>query len=79
MLEVWSTNFCSLWTSIGRPDKSDINTAVVDRKSTSYMDVQYGIWTDVPNKDVLWTSRGRAMFIGIKVFQARGFLWARFF
>ena len=28
------------------------------------MDVQYGIWTDVPNKDVLWTSRGRAMFIG---------------
>ena len=28
------------------------------------MDVQYGTWTDGPNKDVLWTSLGRAMPIG---------------
>ena len=28
------------------------------------MDVQYGTWTDGPNKDVLWTSFGRAMPIG---------------
>ena len=28
------------------------------------MDVQYGTWTDEPNKDVLWTSLGRAMHIG---------------
>ena len=28
------------------------------------MDVQYGTWTDGPNKDVLWTSLGRAMSIG---------------
>ena len=28
------------------------------------MDVQYGTWTDGPNKDVLWTSLGRAMAIG---------------
>ena len=27
------------------------------------MDVQYGIWTDGPNKDVLWTSLGRVMSI----------------
>ena len=29
------------------------------------MDVQYGTWTDGPNKDVLWTSFGRAMPIGM--------------
>ena len=28
------------------------------------MDVQYGRWTDGPNKDALWTSLGRAMPIG---------------
>ena len=28
------------------------------------MVVQYGTWTDRPNKDVLWTSLGRAMAIG---------------
>ena len=28
------------------------------------MDVQYGTWTDGPNKDVLWTSLGRAVPIG---------------
>ena len=29
------------------------------------MDVQYGTWTDGPNKDILWTSFGRAMPIKI--------------
>ena len=29
------------------------------------LDVQYGTWTDGPNKDVLWTSLGRAMLIGM--------------
>ena len=29
------------------------------------MDVQYGTWTDGLNKDVLWTSLGRAMPTGL--------------
>ena len=36
------------------------------------MDVQYGTWTDGLNKDVLWTSLGRAMPIGlIALFEIR--------
>ena len=29
------------------------------------MDIQYGTWTDGTSEDVLWTSLGRAMSIGV--------------
>ena len=57
-----------LYATFGRPldvQISPLSTRLQWTEKGRPMDVQYGTWTDGPNKDVLWTSFGRAMPIGI--------------
>ena len=56
-----------LYATFGRPLDVQISPLLTRLQWTEKgrpMDVQYGTWTDGPNKDVLWTSFGRAMPIG---------------
>ena len=56
-----------LYATFGRPldvQISPLSTRLQWTEKGRPMDVQYGTWTDGPNKDVLWTSFGRAMHIG---------------
>ena len=56
-----------LYATFGRPldvQISLLSTRLQWTEKGRPMDVQYGTWTDGPNKDVLWTSFGRAMPIG---------------
>ena len=57
-----------LYATFGRPldvQISPLSTRLQWTEKGRPMDVQYGTWTDGPNKDVLWTSFGRAMPIGV--------------
>ena len=56
-----------LYATFGRPldvQISPLSTRLQWTEKGRPMDVQYGTWTDGPNKDVLWTSLGRTMPIG---------------
>ena len=60
-----------LYATFGRPldvQISPLPTWLQWTEKGRPMDVQYGTWTDGPNKDVLWTSFGRAMPIGVVLF-----------
>ena len=53
-----------LYATFGRPldvQISLLSTRLQWTEKGRPMDIQYGTWTDGPNKDVLWTSLGRAM------------------
>ena len=59
-----------LYATFGRPldvQISPLSTRLQWTEKGRPMDVQYGTWTDGPNKDVLWTSFGRAMPIGVTI------------
>ena len=58
-----------LYATFGRPLDvyiSLLSTLLLWTEKGRPMDIQYGTWTDGPNKDVLSMSLGRAMPIGIK-------------
>ena len=69
-----------LYATFGRPldvQISPLSTRLQWTEKGRPMDVQYGTWTDGPNKDVLWTSFGRAMPIGkcCKIFTVSDDFW----
>ena len=58
MWKIWCSTLCNLWISL-------LSTRLQWTGKGRPMDVQYGTWTDGPKKDVLKTSLGRAMPIGL--------------